>query len=203
MTLMSIPEQFTFSTFRIATDQGHGTGFVYSHGPAPGQRRDFLVTNRHVVEETKEGELTFTEVYESSGTDIPEIGRTAIVAVQDEAWQWSFHPSSEIDIAVMRLGSIAEHVSNAGHRPYYTGVTGQWFAGNQELQQLDVLEEVIFVGYPELAYDQRNNLPVFRRGTTATFPWVDYDGRPEFLIDASVSQEAAGALCSSTIAHLG
>ena len=27
---------------------------------------------------------------------------------------------------------------------------------------------------------------MFRRGTTATFPWVDYNGRPEFLIDASI-----------------
>ena len=146
MTLMSIPEQFTFATFRIATDRGHGTGFVYSHGPGPSQRRDFLITNRHVVEGTQEGELTFNEANESSGTDSPEIGRTAIVQVQDEAWQWWFHPSDEVDIAVMRLGPIAEHASDAGHRPYYTGVTDQWFEGNQELQQIDVLEEVIFVG---------------------------------------------------------
>ena len=193
MAMMSIPEQLTFTTFRIATDQGHGTGFVYSHGPKSGQRREFLVTNRHVVEGTQEGELTFTEVNEASGTDSPDIGRTAIVPVQDEAWQWYFHPSGDIDIAVMPFGSIAEHVSNAGHPPYYTGVTGQWLAGDQELQQLDVLEEVIFVGYPELAYDQRNNLPVFRRGTAATFPWIHYDGKPVFLIDASVFPGSSGS----------
>ena len=62
-----------------------------------------------------------------------------------------------------------------------------------ELQQIDALEDVIFVGYPELAYDQRNNLPVFRRGITATFPWIDYKGKPEFLIDASVFPGSSGS----------
>ena len=193
MAIMTVLEQLMFSTFRIVTDRGHGTGFVYSHGINAHYRRDFLVTNRHVVEATHEGELTFTGTKHSAGAEFPEIGQGAMVPVQDEAWHWSYHPSAEIDIAAMRLGPISTHVSGAGHRPYYAGLTHRWLAGHEELQQLDVLEDVIFVGYPEDAYDQKNNLPVVRKGTTASLPWVDYEGRPEFLIDASVFPGSSGS----------
>lgn len=193
MGIVTVPEQLMFSTFRIVTDRGHGTGFVYSRGINYHNRLDYLVTNRHVVEATHEGELTFTGTNQSAGAEFPVIGPGAIVPIQDEAWHWFYHPSGEIDIAAMRLGPVSTHVGDAGCRPYYTGVTQRWLAGHEELQQLDVLEDVIFVGYPEDAYDQKNNLPVIRKGTTASLPWVDYEGRSEFLIDASVFPGSSGS----------
>jgi len=58
---------------------------------------------------------------------------------------------------------------------------------------LDAVEEVIFVGYPNGIYDSVNNLPITRRGSTATPPSVDYEGKPIFLIDASVFQGSSGS----------
>ena len=188
MVTITVPEQMMLSTLRVVTNRGHGTGFVFSHG-----NRDFLVTNRHVVQETTSGELTFSGRNHSIGGGIPRIGPDAIVPVQDEAWHWYYHPSRKIDIAAMRLGPISEHARKAGHPPYYVGITTRELARHEDLQQLDVLEDVIFVGYPGQAYDERNNLPVMRKGTTASLPWMDYNGRPEFLIDASVFPGSSGS----------
>ena len=187
--ILTVPEQMMFSTIRVVTNQGqsHGTGFVYRH-----ENREYLVTNRHVVQGTTEGELTLTGLNHSTGSG-PRIGPDAIVPVQDEAWRWHYHPSGEIDIAVMLLGPISKHASEGGHPPYYIGITERELAGREALQQIDVMEEVVFVGYPERVYDERNNLPVVRRGTTASLPWVDYNGRPEFLIDASVFPGSSGS----------
>ena len=76
MVTMTVPEQMMFSTIRVVTNRGHGTGFVFSHG-----NRDFLVTNRHVVRHTITGELTFTGRNHSIGSGIPQIGPDAIVPV--------------------------------------------------------------------------------------------------------------------------
>ena len=134
MVNLTVPEQMMFGTIRIVTDRGNGTGFVFRHN-----KRDFLVTNRHVVQGTTSGELTFSGYNHSIDGDIPKIGPEAIVPVQDEAWHWHYHPSGEIDIAAMRLGPISEHASRAGHPPYYHGITTQELAGYEALKQLDVL----------------------------------------------------------------
>jgi len=43
----------------------------------------------------------------------------------------------------------------------------------------------VFLGYPNDIWDDVNNLPVTRRGITATPLAVDFRGRKQFLIDAS------------------
>src|SRR5205823_3600197 len=61
------------------------------------------------------------------------------------------------------------------------------------LDDLDAMEEVVFVGYPNGIYDQQNLTPVARRGTLATPYQLDWNGRPEFMIDASVFGGSSGS----------
>jgi hypothetical protein len=49
------------------------------------------------------------------------------------------------------------------------------------------------VGYPISLWDSVNNLPLLRRGITATHPKIDYRGKPEFLIDAAVFPGSSGS----------
>ena len=58
---------------------------------------------------------------------------------------------------------------------------------------IGLIEDVLFVGYPNGMFDKANNLPVARRGITATPATVDYGGRPVFLIDASVFPGSSGS----------
>jgi hypothetical protein len=52
---------------------------------------------------------------------------------------------------------------------------------------------VLFIGYPDGRYDQANNLPILRAGKIASLPKVDFDGKPEFLIDAQVYRGSSGS----------
>lgn len=54
------------------------------------------------------------------------------------------------------------------------------------------------VGYPNGLWDKTNNLPIFRKGITATHPKYDYNGREEFLIDAACFPGSSG----SPVLHL-
>ena len=189
----TVPQQLMFTTFRIETETSTGTGFTYAHMDQNGERRDYLVTNKHVVQGTRQGELTFTESDKRTDLDIPLVGQTVPLHIQDEAWAWTYHQSPEVDVAVMRLGHIVSRINQRGKNVYFTGISAKWLAGEQQLRELDALDPVIFVGYPAGIYDQANNLPVIRTGTIATLPHVDYNGRPEFLIDASVFPGSSGS----------
>jgi len=39
------------------------------------------------------------------------------------------------------------------------------------------------IGYPSGLWDTKNNLPIVRKGITATTPYFDYNGKREFLVD--------------------
>ena len=42
-------------------------------------------------------------------------------------------------------------------------------------------------------YDTKNNTPIIRRGSTATHPNLDFDGVPQYLIDATVFGGSSGS----------
>jgi hypothetical protein len=58
---------------------------------------------------------------------------------------------------------------------------------------MDALEEILFVGYPSGVWDQVNLMPILRRGTTATPIALDFEGKPEFLVDAAVYPGSSGS----------
>lgn len=60
-------------------------------------------------------------------------------------------------------------------------------------EDLDVVEPVTFVGYPNALFDKVNLTPISRRGHTATPVALDYNGLPSFLIDASVFPGSSGS----------
>lgn len=63
----------------------------------------------------------------------------------------------------------------------------------EDLADLGAIEDVIMVGYPIGLWDSINNQPIIRRGSTATHPAMDYEGRREFLIDAACFPGSSGS----------
>ena len=53
--------------------------------------------------------------------------------------------------------------------------------------------DVLFVGFPNGLYDMKNNLPLVRRGSLASLPNLDFDGRGELVIDAQVFPGSSGS----------
>lgn len=196
---MTVTEQLLFSTIRIETPQENGTGsgtatgFIVTYKGVDGEEVPVLVTNRHVVEGIAKCDLTFSMADQSSSGDEPLVGKSCCITVSDEDCKWTYHPSRSVDIAVMPLTHILDSLVEEGKRPFFRSIPTTLFPSRDDIQNLDVVEEILFVGYPKGIYDKANNLPIFRKGITATHPRIDFNGKPAFLIDASVFPGSSGS----------
>ncbi len=196
MKIETIAEQLLFTTVKIETVHpnatGSGTGFVFIH-EQQGGKYPFIVTNKHVIEGATGGRLIFTQ----EGTDgEPLIGQRVTLNMKQEVWKesWFGHPDPAIDIAVMALEPLIQQVSeNFQNGIFYIGLDVGMMPTAEQLSQLDVLEQVAFVGYPNGVWDSKNLIPILRRGTTATPLTLDFEGEQKFLIDASVFGGSSGS----------
>ena len=194
MKIETVTEHMLFTTVRIETQtpQGSaaGTGFVFSYRPGDADHL-FIITNKHVIKDAASGHFFFT-LANDNGTR-PLIGQRHNVLSDNFQSLWYGHPDPAIDIAICPLVPILKSLETEGKRPFFRAVSHTSIPEPGEIEELDPLEEVIFIGYPNGLYDTVNLLPIIRRGTTATPPQLDYCGRPTFLIDASVFGGSSGS----------
>jgi len=80
-----------------------------------------------------------------------------------------------------------------GNAPFSRYLTADYALTREKALELDALEEVVFVGYPNNLFDKANLTPIMRRGSTATPVALDYGRRPAFLIDAAVFPGSSGS----------
>lgn len=195
MEVKSFAEKMFFNTVKITTKtaagaEGSGTGFFFQV-EQDGEVWPFIVTNKHVVEGSHTGTLTF----HVNDNGKPVLGRSTSLSIDPASWGdiWLGHPDPNVDITVCPLGPIVNALKDNGLTPFYCLVSKNQIPSAAELEKLDALEEITFVGYPNGIWDQLNFLPVMRRGTTATPLQVDFEGTPRFLIDASVFGGSSGS----------
>jgi hypothetical protein len=195
MQVDSIAENLFFTTVRIDTisnegNSGSGTGFLYAHRIAENQHAIFVVTNKHVVEGMRTGSLTFHQRTEAK----PNLGYGFRLDIQDWSLAWFGHPSRDVDIAIVPFLPLEAHIKQISNIDlFYRCVDSSMLASADQLEQLDAIESVTFIGYPNGVWDTKNLIPVARRGTTATPLSVDFEGTPRFVIDASVFGGSSGS----------
>jgi len=194
MQVKTVAEQLFFTTVRIDTVApnglaGAGTGFIFTHKVA-NQNYPFVVTNKHVVMGMREGALSFLQRKDG----LPTLGNGFRLTIHDWPQPWFGHPSPDIDIAVCPLAPLEAHIRQKnGIELFYRSVSTEMIPSEKQVQELDAVESVTFVGYPNGIWDSKNLLPVARRGTTATPIEVDFENTPRFLIDASVFGGSSGS----------
>ena len=194
MQIKSISEQMFFTTVRIETlatngEQGCGTGFLFSYKSGD-QQYPFVVTNKHVVMGNIQGSLSFIQRQEMS----PALGQGFRIDIQDWNERWFGHPSPDIDIAICPFKPLEVHIKqHSGISLFYRYVTSGMIPTQAQVEELDAIESVTFIGYPNGVWDRTNLLPIARRGTTASPIEVDFEGSPRFLIDASVFGGSSGS----------
>lgn len=190
----SIIEEWMFSTVRIITTDALdaewvATGFIFGYRISDKTSIPFLVTNRHVIENQMSTELHFISKKDGN----PDLENTITLPIKGLESHWHFHPDSKVDVAVMPFGRIIKHVENEGLSIFYKMVSGNLLPKESDYEELDAMEEVFFIGYPSGLYDKKNNTPIIRRGSTATHPNLDFDGEPQYLIDATVFGGSSGS----------
>ncbi len=193
MEINSITKKLLFNTIRVDTvlddgSEGSGTAFVFSHSSSSGMHT-FVVTNRHLVEGVRSGGLVFTQKKHGQ----PALGERFQININDFSHAWFLHPDSEVDIAIIPLRPLEQAARDQGVELYYHAIDSHLAPDAAALRALDAMEQVIFIGYPSGVWDQINLMPIMRRGTTATPMELNFEGRPEFLIDAAVYPGSSGS----------
>ncbi|MCA1667071.1 MAG: serine protease [Thermomicrobia bacterium] len=182
-----------FSTVRIETDKGTGTGFLFRQNIGHSYSPPFIVTNRHVFEDAAKVNFFFTKRAGDGNERRALIGQRVDISLSDFADRWHGHPDPEIDVAILPFFPFVPDLSEQHARIFITVFGDENLVTEDTLDSFDVLEEILFIGYPNGMYDERNLLPVMRRGTTATPIHFNYNGKPSFLIDASVFPGSSGS----------
>jgi hypothetical protein len=194
MEVQSVPEQLLFTTVRIETldesgsQSGVGTSSIFAYKTA-GNEYPFLVTNKHVVEGARRAHLTFIQAQDKQ----PLLGTGYVLNIEDFDKLWYGHPHNQVDVTIAPFAPLLEHIRKAGVSIFFRQIVPELLLSEEKLKELDVLEEIVFIGYPSGIWDSKNLLPIFRKGITATPIWIDFQGKKQFLIDASVFPGSSGS----------
>lgn len=195
MQVESLAENLFFTTVRIDTvandgNSGSGTGFLYAHRISETEHAIFVVTNKHVVEGMRAGALTFHQRKDNK----PNPGNGFRLDIHDWPQAWFGHPSADVDIAIVPFLPLEAHIKQQSNIDlFYRCVDSSMLPSAEQSEQLDAIESVTFIGYPNGVWDRTNLIPVARRGTTATPLSLDFEGTPRFVIDASVFGGSSGS----------
>lgn len=192
---MGITDQLLHSTVRIdcldAKGQpSSGTGFFYNLTTEGNAIFPVIVTNKHVVSGAAQGffHLTMTD---DKGE--PIYGQHERIQLLDFATGWIEHPDPQVDLAIWMFGPLLNQLHAMGKRPFFTQVAEEIIPDAAQLADLNAVEDILMIGYPNGLWDAKNNLPIVRRGITATPAFRDYNGKAEFMIDAACFPGSSGS----------
>ncbi|WP_080972963.1 trypsin-like peptidase domain-containing protein [Aeromonas hydrophila] len=194
MEVKTISESILFATVRIDTvdvagNRGSGTGFIFSHNY---KEQNFLsiVTNKHVVNGAVKGGITFIKREDEQ----PKLGHSFRIDFDEFEKLWDGHPNENIDVAVTPLVPLLDFMKQAHNVDvFFKFISSESIPSTTDIAEIDALEEVVFVGYPNGIWDSKNHTPIIRKGTTATPYALDFEGAPKFIIDASVFGGSSGS----------
>jgi len=187
--------QLLFTTTRIDVisnkRKGSGTGFFFSFPISETQSIPVLITNKHVVEKAEKGYLYFHTA--NNDGDVNLNTPPFIIEIDNFKENWIFHPDKSIDLCILPISPLAKLASRKGVRLFYKTFSPDFIPDIPDLEKLIPLEEVIMIGYPIGLRDEKHNLPIIRKGSTASHPVLDYNGKPEFVIDMACFPGSSGS----------
>ncbi|CAO4139581.1 S1 family peptidase [Methylorubrum aminovorans] len=191
---LSPAEQLLYSTTRITTYKNgsrlsFGTGFFYSIELGDGRSTTVLISNRHVFANSDRLDLS-----------LPSYERTRVPSKEIYNWQMDFegdpigHPNPEVDLAAFPINPLHWNLSTKQEAPpFFVSLNKDTIPSEKQWNEFDAIEDVTMIGCPNGLFDEVNNLPIFRRGITATHLSKHYQGRNEFMVDIACFPGSSGS----------
>lgn len=194
---MNAAEWILLSTIRIETTIPNGistgTGFFFSFCVDEKENTSIptIVTNKHVIKNAINGKLRFS-LRNKSGE--PMWGQFFDMQLNDFEKSWIMHPNPEVDLCILPIASIHHEIEKAQKDLYYTSLSLKDIPSKDEIDEtISRVEDITVVGYPDGIWDSYNNMPIVRRGITATSLQLDFNNEPKFLIDAAIYGGSSGS----------
>ena len=191
----SIGGQLIHTTVRIETQtakgSGSGTGFFFHFCRNDESNVPVIVSNKHVIDGATSGLIHIT--LKKPGTQEPDLGKHVKVPIANFESRWLKHPDPDVDLAVLPIAPVLQWIQGEGQEAYYISLDMSLVANSAFMQGLSAVEDIVMLGYPTGLWDQVHNLPIIRRGITATAPYVGFNGEPQFMIDCACFPGSSGS----------
>lgn len=177
-------EQLLFTTVRLQTDKGTGTGFFYNITNGK-DTIPLIVTNKHVVGESKEVDF-FLHI--KGNNNEPSENNFHVKYITD----WIPHPT--LDLCCTFVAPLLHQIkANNNFEIFFKSLDNSLIWDDLKLKELLAVEDVLMVGYPIGLWDEKNNLPLIRKGITSTHPCINFNGNSIGVIDAACFPGSSGS----------
>lgn len=195
----SVSEQLTHCTVRIecqtlSGEVSVGTGFFFKFlqkGDPGDTHVPVIITNKHVIEGAQWGRF-YLNIADENGMQIK--GEREHFSMGEFEPAWIKHPDPNVDLCFLPLGNLMRLFYQTQRKHiYFMAIGKETIPSTEQLEGLATLEDIVMVGYPIGLWDKVNNMPIIRRGITATHPKLPYNGREEFMIDAACFPGSSGS----------
>ncbi len=187
-------DQLVYSTVRIvcknALTVSRGTGFFMYQDSPEGDNISAIVTNKHVVEGYNYAEITLAGV---DAKGMPDDQNYITIVINDLQKKIIHHPNKDIDICLLFVNSEIKASKELGKPVYYRAIGAEMTLFPKDLDSLTSIEDIIMIGYPNGIIDEYNNKPVVRKGITATSLKLNYNGKPDFMVDVACFYGSSGS----------
>lgn len=197
-----IEHALTRNTVRIAAgaSQGQltstGTGFFYqvTH-PTSNLAKVLILTNKHVVRGAATVQFVLSSAPSVADLDAQHqpIGRTDHPVIWPLSGNLIEHPDQSIDLCAIDITIPYVQILQSGRQLRSMCIDSSWLPSQQDRIGLRDIEQVLVIGYPIGLWDEHNNMPIARQGSTATHPLAQYAGKRNFLIDVAAFQGSSGS----------
>ena len=195
MIELSAAEQLMHTTVRLECELADGgistgTGFFFAFRVGDGQQIPLIVTNKHVVEGATSGTFVLTK----RATDgSPQMGTHEVIKLDNFEALWHKHPDDIVDLAVFPIAPLLLSAEAQNISLFYITLDDSLIPTSETNESLSGVEDITMIGYPNGIWDTKNNMPIVRRGITATNPKLDYNGLPLFVIDCACFPGSSGS----------
>lgn len=193
MPELTTAERLLYSTVKIiAYRNGNpvssGTGFFYLFQQTERSSVPCIVTNKHVVQNAEMLRIRchFAENEKPSGQFV-----NCDISLAGGVPFW--HPNPDIDLCAIPFNGIIEQANSQSKSLFYCFLDKSILPKDDDWQYFDSLEDVLMIGCPNGISDEVNNLPIARRGVSATSLSKDYNGKPEFMVDMACFPGSSGS----------
>jgi len=192
---LGIIEQLAHCSVRIETTlksggAACGTGFFMNFLQTDTETIPVIITNKHVIANSDTGKFHLT-VAKPDGS--PDLGNHQQFTLPNFESLWIQHPDDDVDLAAFLIGPLINQVQHNGLNLFFVPLQTSLIPSDSERKELSTMEDVIMIGYPSGIWDAVNNLPVIRRGISATHPSIDWNGKTEFLTDIASFPGSSGS----------